>query len=318
MFKKILALTLLLSFQVKAVEPEKTTEVTTQEAEELSLLEANVSEQPANELVRSHCFKRFASILVRGCARINSLNVCHDVIINGNLRTVGNSITDGNVELTGGNLSVDIGSITAGSNITAGDNITAGGNVTAGGNFTAAGSGTFDSVTIGNCTLDCSGSGLVINGQIAGTTPFSMFYGLTTGVGSGGTDYAATIAPGARMPFPQNGPTTAGGITRIDNSSFTLPAIGTYEVAFQVHTTEPGQMQLELNGLALANTTAVNMNPTAGGHPIIGHFFITTTSVSSVLAVINPAGNATALTITPANGSLTHANSQVLTIKQLA
>jgi len=151
----------------------------------------------------------------------------------------------------------------------------------------------------------------------------SMFYGLTAGTGNGGaTDYAATIAVKTsagtgRVPFPRNGP-ILGSIVRIDGSSFTLPNIGTYEVTFKVHTTEPGQLQLELNGAAIVESTAVNMNPTSGGHPIIGNVFITTTSINSTLAVINPVGNSTALTITPADGAETQANAQSITIKQLA
>ena len=151
-----------------------------------------------------------------------------------------------------------------------------------------------------------------------------MFYGLTAGTGNdSGTDYAATVAVKTtagtgRVPFPRNGPTTSDTMIRLNSSSFILPEIGTYEVSFQVHTTEPGQLQLELNDAALPETTIANANPTAGGHPIAGRFFITTTVVNSVLAVINPAGNSTALTITPASGSLTHANAQSLLVTQIA
>jgi hypothetical protein len=150
---------------------------------------------------------------------------------------------------------------------------------------------------------------------------FAMFYGLTAGTGNSiGTDYAATVAVKTtvgtgRVTFPRNGPAT--GITRLDNTSFTLPSIGTYEIIFHVNTTEPGQLQLELNNVDLPETVAVNMNPTAGGHPIMGNFFITTTSVNSILAVINPIGNTPALTITPANGANTHANTQSITIKKI-
>ncbi|MFY7734567.1 MAG: hypothetical protein ACOVSR_13860 [Bacteroidia bacterium] len=148
-----------------------------------------------------------------------------------------------------------------------------------------------------------------------------MFYGLTAGTGNSiGTDYAATVAVKTsvgtgRVNFPRNGP--AIGITRLDNTSFTLPSIGTYEIIFHVNTTEPGQLQLELNNVDLPETVAVNMNPTAGGHPIMGNFFITTTSINSILAVINPIGNTPALTITPANGANTHANTQSITIKKI-
>jgi hypothetical protein len=155
---------------------------------------------------------------------------------------------------------------------------------------------------------------------------FAMFYGLTAGTGNGGaSDYAGTVAVKTsagtgRVPFPRlgsvsltNGPTLLG-----DNASVNLPSIGTYMVSFSVHTTEPGQLQLELGGTALAYTCSANMNPTSGGHPIGGTFFVTTVANNSVLAVINPAGNAAALTITPADGSETHANTQSLVVTRIA
>jgi hypothetical protein len=148
-----------------------------------------------------------------------------------------------------------------------------------------------------------------------------MFFGLTAGTGNGaGTDYAATIAAKTvagtgRIPFPQNGPTA--GIVRIDNTSFVLPSIGTYEIYFSIHTTELGQIQLELNGVDLPETVVANMNSTSGGHLITGSFFVTTTGLNSILAIINPSGNTSALTITPADGANTHANAQVLLIKRI-
>lgn len=151
---------------------------------------------------------------------------------------------------------------------------------------------------------------------------FAMFFGLTSGTGNfGPTDYAATVPAktslgSGRVPFPRDGP-VAGGIFRVDASSFTLPAAGTYEITFSVHTAEPGQLQLELNGLDLAETVAANLNPTSGGHPISGNFFITTTSINSTLTVVNPAGNSPSLTITPSNGATVHANTQSLTIKRI-
>jgi hypothetical protein len=150
---------------------------------------------------------------------------------------------------------------------------------------------------------------------------FGLFYGLTAGTGNGGpTDYAATVAVKTaagtgRVPFPRNGP--ALGMVRNDANSVTLAAVGTYEITFNVHTTEPGQLQLELNGAYLPETSCVNMNPTAGGHPIGGTFYITTSTINSIVAVVNCAGNSTALTITPADGAETHANSQKLTIVRI-
>ncbi len=159
-------------------------------------------------------------------------------------------------------------------------------------------------------------------GAAGGIAKFAGFYGLTAGTGnSTSTDYAATVAVKTsagtgRVPFPRNGP--AVGIVRVDGSSFTLPDVGTYKVTFRVHTTEPGQLQLELNGTAVDETTAANMNPTSGGHEIVGDFLVTTVAINAVLAVINPVGNAVALTITPADGSDTHANAQTLTILKVA
>lgn len=155
---------------------------------------------------------------------------------------------------------------------------------------------------------------------------FGMFYGLTAGTGNGGpTDYAGTIAVKTsagtgRVPFPRLGSASASNAPTLlgDNASVNLPGIGTYMVTFNVHTTEPGQLQLELNGTDLAYTCAANMNPTSGGHPIGGTFFVTTVSTNSVLAVINPAGNSTALTVTPANGSDTHANTQSIVVTRIA
>jgi hypothetical protein len=159
-------------------------------------------------------------------------------------------------------------------------------------------------------------------GSAGNAQTFGMFYGLTAGTGNqGSTDYAATVAVHTsagtgRVLFPRNGP--AAGIVRVDASSFTLAATGTYEVAFEVHTTEPGQLELELNGAPVPESCMGNMNPTSGGHPIKGHVFITTAGINAVLAVINPAGNSTALTITPADGSETNANAQTLTIRRVA
>jgi len=158
-------------------------------------------------------------------------------------------------------------------------------------------------------------------GQTGSISQFAMFFGLTAGTGNGaGTDYSSTIAvkSGAgtgRFPFPQDGPTA--GIARVNTTSFTLPTIGTYEIYFSVHTTEAGQIQLELDGVDLPETVAANMNATAGGHLITGTFFVTTSLPNTILAVINPSGNAAALTITSADGASTHANAQVLTIKKI-
>lgn len=348
MLKKLLPI-LLLAFQINSDAEEKvlnstptSNEVSTaQESDELSAQEAELIlkeliANPDSEIFRRKKYKKFHSILVSCLAKIGSLGVCGNATICGNLSVGGKITSAATVPVTIAapvNIVAPIstvGPLTVGSctlTCTAGGLVVTSpaGTTTIGGPASTTGP-----LTIGSCTLTCTPAGLVVTSPAGTTTiggagavsPFAMFFGLTAGTGMIGTDYAATIpvktsAGTGRVPFPQNGP-LLGSISRIDSSSFLLPDIGTYEINFRVHTTEPGQLQLELNNVDVANTVAVNMNPTSGGHPIIGSFFITTTSVNSTLAVINPTGNSTALTITPANGAETHANSQSITIKRIA
>jgi len=183
--------------------------------------------------------------------------------------------------------------------------------------FVGNGSNVATAVTMsGDATISNTGVVAVTSGLHA----YAMFYGLTAGTGMSGTDYAATVAVGAAVPFPQNGP-ALGGIVALSSTTFEIPTIGTYEVIFHVHTTEPGQLQLSVNsgaGFVVAHEcTGENLLSTSGGHPIVGNCIITTTVIDTVVKVINPAGNSTALTITPADGVGTNANSQTLTIKKL-
>ncbi len=73
-----------------------------------------------------------------------------------------------------------------------------------------------------------------------GVIDFADFYALMP------PDNPATVAPGTAVSFPQNGP-TSGVITPASATQFTLPAVGTYEVFFQVSITEPGQLVLALD-----------------------------------------------------------------------
>ncbi len=127
-------------------------------------------------------------------------------------------------------------------------------------------------------------------------------------------DNAATVAPGADVSFPQDGPINASGtITRLGLSSFNLATIGTYQVMFQVSVTEAGQLLLTLNGADLAYTV---VGRATGTSQIVGITLVQTTTVNSILTVRNPAGNATALTITPLAGG-TRPVSAHLVITQL-
>ncbi|MGL5352995.1 MAG: hypothetical protein ACRDA5_06685 [Clostridium sp.] len=127
-------------------------------------------------------------------------------------------------------------------------------------------------------------------------------------------DNSLTVAIGADVSFPQDGPTSSTTITRSSASSFNLSSIGTYQVLFQVSIDEAGQLILTLNGGDLAYTV---VGRATGTSQIVGVALVTTQSVNSTLTVRNPAGNSTALTITPLAGG-TRPVSAHLTIMQIA
>ena len=144
-------------------------------------------------------------------------------------------------------------------------------------------------------------------GEAGGVLNYADFYALMP------PDNAATVAPGTDVSFPQDGPNSGGGISRIDDSSFNLADIGTYQILFQVGVNEEGQLILTLNGGDLEYTV---VGRATGTSQIIGMAIVTTTSINSILTVRNPAGNAAALTITPLAGG-TRPVSAHLVITQL-
>jgi hypothetical protein len=147
----------------------------------------------------------------------------------------------------------------------------------------------------------------VCNGAPGATSNFAEFYALMP------PDNAATVAPGTDVEFPQNGPTSGTGITRISSSQFLLSAIGTYQVTFQVSVSEAGQLDLTLNGVDLPYTVT---GRATGTSEIVGIGLVTTTVINSILSVRNPAGESTALTVTPLAGG-TNPVSADLVITQL-
>ncbi len=127
-----------------------------------------------------------------------------------------------------------------------------------------------------------------------GILGFAEFYAMMPG------DNAATVAVGASVDFPQNGPSSVSGtITRLSSDQFQLSDIGTYMVSWQVSISEPGQLVLALNSLEIPYTT---VGRATGTSQITGNSLITTTTLNSVLSVNNPVSNVTALTVTPMAG----------------
>jgi hypothetical protein len=137
---------------------------------------------------------------------------------------------------------------------------------------------------------------------------FADFYALMP------PDNAEAVDVGANVSFPEDGPTSGTNITRTGPGTFNLSAIGTYEVLFQVSVTEPGQLDLTINGTEQAYTAVGRATGTA---QIMGMFLVTTTVINSLLTVRNPAGNSTALTITPLAGGASPVSAH-LVIAQIA
>jgi hypothetical protein len=134
-----------------------------------------------------------------------------------------------------------------------------------------------------------------------------------------GADNPGTIAVGNPVLFPENGP-TSGYIVRgtgvTSTSSFVLPAIGTYEVMFQVSVIEPGQLVLGLNsGSGVVEQAYSVVGRATGTSQIVGICLVTTTVANSELSVRNPAGNSTALTITPTAGGASNVSAHLVIMR---
>lgn len=150
-------------------------------------------------------------------------------------------------------------------------------------------------------------------GTTTGVLDYAMFYGIS---GAGGApDYTATVAVGAPMPFPEVGPARASsGIVQTNSTTFTLVQPGTYEIDFQASVTGSGQLEVTLNGAIVASSV---VGRATGTDQIIGSTIVTTALANTTLQIVNPAGNASALTITPTAGG-TSAVGATLVIKRLA
>lgn len=130
-------------------------------------------------------------------------------------------------------------------------------------------------------------------GPAGSVLDFADFYALMPG------DNGTTVGGGQDVDFPQNGPTSGGGIVRATVDSFTLSAIGIYQVFFQVSVSEPGQLILTLNDIDLPYTV---VGRATGTSQIVGMALVQTSVINSILTVRNPAGNSPALIITPLAG----------------
>jgi hypothetical protein len=154
--------------------------------------------------------------------------------------------------------------------------------------------------------LSTNGSSVSWEAAGGGASSFAHFFALMP------PDNAATIASGTDVSFPQDGPRSGTDILRTGPSSFNLAAIGTYEINWQVPVSEAGQLILTLNGVDLAYTV---VGRATGTCQIVGTTLITTTVINSILTVRSPAGNPTALTITPLAGGTRPASASLVIIR---
>jgi hypothetical protein len=134
-----------------------------------------------------------------------------------------------------------------------------------------------------------------------------------------GPDNAATVAAGAPVEFPQDGP-TSNVITRLagkPSTDFVLPSVGTYSVDFSVSVTEPGQLVIALDsGGGMVQLPYTVYGRATGTSQIVGDALVTTTAANSTVELRNPVGNTPALTITPLAGGAQPAVASIV-IQQL-
>ena len=129
---------------------------------------------------------------------------------------------------------------------------------------------------------------------------------------------AAPVAAGSDVEFPQDGPNSGTGIVRTSSSAFRLPNIGIYQVLFQVSVSESGQLVLTLDsGAGAVELPYTVVGRATGTTQIVEMALVQTSVINSILTVRNPAGESTALTITPLAGG-TDPVSAHLVIMQIA
>lgn len=125
-------------------------------------------------------------------------------------------------------------------------------------------------------------------------------------------DNADTVAPGEDVSFPNDGVVFGTSITRLNDTTFNLGEIGTYQVFFQVPVSEAGQLQLALNATPISSTI---VGRATGTSDIAGMSIIDTTSINSLLTVRNPDDNATVLTITPNAGGTQPVSAHLIIVR---
>jgi hypothetical protein len=146
-------------------------------------------------------------------------------------------------------------------------------------------------------------------GSAGGILTYGYFYALMP------PDNSSTVAAGTAVDFPRDG--AASGIVRSSSNQFILPNIGVYDVSWQVSVDEAGQLELGLDsGSGVAELPDTVAGRATGTSQISNRVLVTTTAANSILTVMNPAGESTALTVTPLAGG-THPVGATLVIMEI-
>lgn len=148
-------------------------------------------------------------------------------------------------------------------------------------------------------------------GPAAGYLSYGFFYNQITG--------AETVVLGAAVPFPTVGP-TGGEVAKSTDTEFLLPWKGVYEISWDVTFNEASQLALQLKESAGAYATVNGGICTA---PAVNSRNTKTVIVESagdnaLIRLLNPAGNAGTLTLTPASVALAQTPVVTLSINRIA
>jgi len=128
-----------------------------------------------------------------------------------------------------------------------------------------------------------------VQGPAGGLLAYADFYALMP------PDNTEAINAGEDVPFPEDGPSSGGSITRISDTEFNLAEVGTYQVLFQVSISSGGQLVITLNNDELDYTV---FGLSADETELVGMAIVNTTIPDSVLTVRNPASSLTSIELT--------------------
>jgi hypothetical protein len=142
----------------------------------------------------------------------------------------------------------------------------------------------------------------------AGSSAYAFFYALMP------RDNADTVAVGDSVQFPQNGPNSSSIQRGERDGVFSLGNVGTYRVTFSASISEAGQLGITLNSRIVDYSV---VGRATGTTQILGDVIVTTQEKDTMLSVVNPEGNSTALTVTPEAGGKSPVSAS-LVIQQLS